>query len=74
MIDRLKTQGEPMTFAEFAKDHEEHAHCIACGQCLIDPSPKVRLSTPIWCVGCRDRIKVRTLPELLPWRYGWENS
>ena len=59
-----------ITFAEFAKDHFEHTHCVACGNCLLDPSFQVRFSIPVWCVGCRDRIKA-TLPDGVPPPWSW---
>lgn len=65
-----------MSFVEFAKDHDEHAHCCGCGNCIVDPSDHVRFSWPIWCVGCRDKVEAK-LPAgtQRPWLWStrWSN-
>lgn len=60
-----------MTFAEFAKDHYEHTHCIACGGCLVDPARHVRFAIPVWCAGCRDKLKASLPPGVKP-PWFWE--
>jgi hypothetical protein len=73
IIKRRSGRGD-MTFAEFAKDHDEHVHCISCGSCIIDPLLLVRWSVPIWpiwCVGCRDRFKA-SKPDGVPLPWRWE--
>jgi len=66
IIKRKDGRRGTMTFGEFARDHGEHAHCCGCGHCIIDPSDAVRYSTPIWCVGCRDRHKTLAPPGTKP--------
>lgn len=39
-------------FEEFALDHNRHRHCIVCQGCILDPSPLVQGSWPLWCIGC----------------------
>ena len=58
-------------FERFALDHEEHAHCIGCGGCLLTPSFLVQCYFPVWCVACRERIKKQAAVtgRRLPWTF-----
>lgn len=62
---------ERYTFEQFATDHDLHKHCIACNGCLLDPSPVVQYSHPLWCVGCRDRIEKQSAKTgaRVPWAF-----
>lgn len=56
-------------FEEYALDHKRHPHCVACNGCLVDPSPDVVLSRPLWCIACKNRIESQTQPGVpLPWK------
>jgi len=65
---------QPQTeFERFALDHYAHAHCHGCGGCLLDPSHLIQGFIPVYCVGCRDRIKANNKPGVpLPWVGGYE--
>lgn len=54
-------------FEQFATDHSLHVHCVACGGCIFDR--RVQLLVPVWCVGCRDKLKAasKTTGVPLPW-------
>lgn len=67
-------RGEKVTaFEEFALNHYRHKHCMGCGGCILDDSRVVLESHPIWCIGCRDRIKKATPAAVpLPWDRGFE--
>lgn len=56
------------SFEEFAFDHEKHRHCHECKGCLLDIRPAVWSAFPLWCVGCRERIRASTpYGKKLPW-------
>lgn len=59
-----------MTFEEFATNHEQHAHCLGCGGCLLNPNVERSSTTPVWCTGCTVRI-AKNLPAgvMPPWGY-----
>lgn len=57
-------------FERFALDHAAHKHCAGCGGCLL-----VRTQfDPLWCVGCRERVKKTCAASgaPLPWLVEWE--
>ena len=56
-------------FEIFARDHERHNHCQACGGCLLDPSHLVQ-GYAAWCLTCRERIKAARPRETWPWVRG----
>lgn len=60
-------------FERFALDHTRHTHCLGCGACIVDPSIAVQ-GFPVWCIGCRDRIKAncQRVGVPVPWRGAWE--
>lgn len=72
LIKKRDGDGE-MTFSEFAKNHQEHSHCVACSGCIVDPTPHVRFSAPLWCVGCRNKVKA-SLPTGLEPPWLWETT
>jgi len=61
-------------FERFALDHKAHKHCTGCGGCLLDRSWYVQHFNPVWCVGCRERIKATSAKSgaPLPWPVEWE--
>lgn len=54
------------SFEEFAKNHDYHKHCIACGTCLLNPDPIIQTSYPLWCNPCATNLEQNSVSKL-PW-------